>query len=180
MKDFTNNSIKELALEIETVLGLNISRFFEDLKVQESNKELTEQEKRYICLSFLGYEPWDIANMERKDYLAARYPGQDDEIKKGIDNRARDVRSFIAKQIAPKIKLFVAENGYDMETIRQGVNWGMLLCELKKIGYSQLTLSKDFICGTIESDTPANLQKIYELLKQLRDLGLAIDIKSIE
>ena len=70
-----------------------------------------------------------------------------------------------------------------METIRQGVNWGMLLCELKGKGYSKqvITLSNDFIVrGSIESDTPANLHKIYELLKQAQELGLVLDIKSIE
>lgn len=181
MTHSTKDPIKEIALEIETVLGFNIYRFFEDLKTYKKNqKELSDQEKHYICLSFLGYEPLDIAIMERKDYLAARYPGQEDEIKKGIYNRSDYVISLITKEIAPKIKLFVEENGYDMKTIRHGINWGMLLCELKKSGYSKLTLSKDSICGTIESDTPANLHKIYELLKQAQELGLVLDIKLIE
>ena len=185
-------------LEVEKVLDLNLSLLFHDLARQEGNKEPTAQEKRYLCLLLAGYQPIDIARKEKEKYLISRY-SQDQEIfestyqkpfisqteyiDNGIKNRARDIRTYISRNLAPKIKTFIANlpNVRESEeTLKDKISWGRIVCILRTNGYKKQVIPRERI--ELEYEGVVKLKKIFALLKKFEsELGPGLlNIEAIE
>ena len=161
-------------LEVVRVLDLNLSLLFHDLTRQEGNKEPTAQEKRYLCLLLAGYQPIDIARNERENYLNSRYPRDQEPfmslaeyVDQGIRNRARDIRTYISRNLAPKIRTLIANfpnNQESKETLTDKISWGRIVCILRTNGYKKQVIPRKRI--ELEYEGVVKLRKIFTLLKK--------------
>lgn len=131
-----DEQLSQEAEEIQANLKIDMVLFFAHLKEINHNKELTNNQKRYISLSLQGYDGLDLAKLDYQKLLVSQFPHQPEKVQEKLRNKSRDIRSYMCHEITPIIRNFIAERlNNDRLLNRMGIPWGMLVIELLKKGY---------------------------------------------
>jgi hypothetical protein len=176
----SSDQLCQECIEVENLLEIDIKRLLKDLATYKRGRELTDLQKRYLCLSFLGNEPIDIARIENYQRLyverKSENPRSTEEtvnnlVEQDIRDRARDISTFLSKNINQYILglLEKIDNSISDETPRP--SWLKILCCLKANGYKKVAASSQKPSSrkriVIESEDENNLQNIIELIKMV-------------
>lgn len=162
--------------KVETNLEIDIKRLLEDLAIYKG-KELTEQQKQYLCLSMLGYEPIDIAKKEKYQHYYNQRKSENKNlsekeinelVKQDIKDRARNISNFLSESVNQYIIDLITELD-DSLSFNTRPPWLKIICLLIAKGYKkksepiQKPSNRKMI--VIESDNETDLQKIIELIE---------------
>lgn len=155
--------------DVENILEINIRHLFQDLAMLKG-KELTDLEKRYLCLSLCGDEPIDIARQENyqriEREIRSNYRDLTEEeihnlVNKRLEKKALEIRIYLSKTInfyvimlmekiaisksAPPEPCEIPNIGepVDKQKKRRAPrkSWAKIICFLKANGYKCVLVS---------------------------------------
>lgn len=174
-------------VEVKNVLDIDIERMIQELsKHKGRGKELTDQEKRYLCLSLLGYEPRDIARLDFYDRfsydLNCKNPDWTSEkldaaIAKEIREIAsQNIRPYLSRTINSYVKSWmVCEKNENMPS------WSKVMYFLRQKGYIMIDLAEENKKEiTIRLGGKPSDSAIVELLQRLKNSNLSIVFKEVK
>ncbi|NMG20197.1 hypothetical protein [Brasilonema bromeliae] len=166
--------------EVENVLEIDIKRLLKDLATYKRGKELTKQEKLYLCLSFLGNEPIDIARIENYQRLYVEQKSEnpsltEEKIHKLVEqklrNRAHDISHYLSQSINQYILGLISTFDNSISDKNPRPSWFKIFFLLKANGYKKVAASSQKPSSlkriVIESEDENNLQNIIELIKMV-------------
>lgn len=170
--------------DVENILEIDIKRLLKDLAEKkgrkEGGKELTEQEKKYICLSFLGNDPIDIARIENSQRLYVQIrrenPSLTEEeihilVEQKLRDRARDISNFLSNTVNQYILNLITNFDDSISERVPRPSWLKILRCLLANGYkkgavfSEQPSSRKTI--VINSEDEILLKKMVELVKMV-------------
>ncbi len=172
-----NTSPSELCPEcrkVETYLEIDIKRLLKDLaKYKGKEKELTEQEKQYLCLSMVGYKPIDIAKQNYQLYynkIKAKNPNLSSEeieelVRQDIKDRARNISHFLSDTVNQYITDLVSKLDVSL-SCKKRPSWLRIICLLKAKGYKK---------KPEPIQQPSNMKKIIIELKDETDFKKMVE-----
>jgi hypothetical protein len=144
MKNSSDKLCQE-CVEVENILDIDIKRLLQDLAAKK-RKELTGQEKLYLCLSLCGHEPIDIAKKENYQnfYNKRRSENKkltEEKIHKLVDrdikDRARDISNYMTKTINRYIIDLMKDIDASVSDEEPRKSWAKIICFLRVNGYKR-------------------------------------------
>ena len=132
--------------KVEALLNIDIKRLLDDL-AKYKQKELTEQQKQYLCLSMLGDEPIDIARKENYQHYYNKRKREnkdlssqeiDELVEQDIKNRARNISNFLSETVNQYIIDLITKLD-DSLSFNTRPPWLWIICFLIDNGYKKNT-----------------------------------------
>ncbi len=191
----SSDQLCQECIEVENLLEIDIKRLLQDLARHKGGKELTDLEKRYLCLLFLGNEPIHIAREEnyQRFYIQRRSENKsltEEEVHKLVEQNIRDRARHISNYLSQSINQYILDlmktfdNSISAQTTRP--SWLKILCFLKMNGYKKVAVFSQQPSSikriVIESEDENHLQNIVELVKMVNQKfgNSSLNIEEIE
>lgn len=170
-------------IDVERILQIDINRLFNDLS-RCKGRPLSENEKRYLCLSLSGDRAIDIAR--REDYNRIHYKCQnenpnlsEEQLQELVDRKLRDrannIKTSMAKSINQYINDLMLENRNSATTLQPTEPrppWSKVICFLRKNGYKKMVSRQqqsETISIEIDYEDTILLKDLFNLLRQFEE-----------